>query len=60
MYGIKFLLSVAAICSAVLCLMLMWNESSVTCGYTTCKVFETMFFVVALGLTKEVTSIKVK
>lgn len=60
MYGIKVLLTTAAICSALCCLILMWNEDSVTCGYTTCKVLETMFFVVALGLTKEVVTLKIK
>lgn len=60
MYGIKVLLTMAAISSALCCLILMWNESSVTCGYTTCKLFETMFFVVALALTREVSTLKVK
>lgn len=60
MYGIKVLLTTAAICSALCCLILMWNEDLVTCGYTTCKLFESMFFVVALALTKEVATLKVK
>ena len=60
MYGVKDLLKMAAICSALCCLILTWNEDSVTCGYITCKLFESIFFVVALALTKEVATLKVK
>lgn len=60
MYGVKFLLAMAAICSALCCLILMWNEDSVTCGYTTCKLFETMFFCVALALTREVSTLNIE
>ena len=60
MYGIKVLLATSAICSAILALMLIWSEDQVTCGITTCKLMETMFLIVSLGLTREVCNIKIE
>ena len=58
MKSLKLLLGTAAIASLACALLLLWNESEVTCGYTTCKCFETMFIIVSLALTREVSSLK--
>lgn len=60
MYSIKVLLTTAAISTALCGFILLWNEDVTSCGITTCKVLETMFFVSALMLTKEVSSLKIK
>lgn len=48
-------LDLIALClSSFIALMLMvWNESSFSCGTTTLKLFETMFAIVALGAMRE-------
>ena len=56
---VKVLLGISAFCSALCAVTLLWNESNVTCGYTTAKVFETLFIICALVLTKEYASLKV-
>lgn len=56
---IKFTLSLSAICFAVMAILLIWSEDFVTCGVTTCKVFETMFICCAIALTKDVAKMKV-
>lgn len=53
MYAIKLILAIAAICSALCAVLLLWNESKVTCGYTTVKVCETLFIATSLLLTRE-------
>lgn len=60
MYAIKVLLSTTALACVACALLLLWNESRVTCGYLTCKVFETMFIIVSLVLTREVSRCDVK
>ena len=50
----KILLSVSALCALLCALMLIWFEEHTKCGTTTCKVFETMFIIVALASTREV------
>lgn len=57
MESIKFLLGTAAISAALGGFLLLWNEDATSCGLTTCKVFETMFFIVALILTREVSKL---
>lgn len=59
MLQIKLLLSVGALSALICALLLLWNESEVTCGMTTCKLFETMFIVVSLVLTREVSKITI-
>lgn len=55
---VKLSLISACIASLVLAILLLWNESEVTCGVTTCKVLETMFVCVAVATSKEAASIK--
>lgn len=55
---VKLSLISACIASLVLAILLLWNESEVTCGVTTCKVLETMFIIVAVATSKEAASIK--
>lgn len=56
---IKFILSISAICFAVMAILLIWNEDIVTCDIITCKIFETIFLCCALGLTHDVAKMKV-
>lgn len=53
MYGIKVLLGTAALCLALLAVMMLWNMEALSCGVTTAKVFITMFIISAVVLTKE-------
>lgn len=55
---VKLLLISACISSLILAILLLWNESEVSCGYHTCKVLETMFICVAVATSKEAASIK--
>ena len=56
---VKFTLALSAICFAIIAILLIWSENLVTCGITTCKVFETIFICCALGLTHDVAKMKV-
>ena len=58
MYGVKVLLGTAALCSALLAVMMTWNIESLSCSITTAKMFITMFITSAIVLTKEVATIK--
>lgn len=60
MTSIKLLLGTIAISAALGGFLLLWNEDATSCGLTTCKVFETMFFIVALILTREVSKLNKK
>ena len=60
MFGIKVLLKCAAFSSALCALILLWNESEVSCGYTMTKVLETVFILSALVLTREYADIKIE
>ena len=55
---IKFMLVLSAILFAVMAILLIWSEAKVTCGITTCKLFETVFVISSLILTKEVMTMK--
>ena len=55
---IKFILAISAISFAVAAILLIWGESKVTCDIITCKVFETVFVISSLILTKEVTTMR--
>lgn len=55
---VKLSLISACIASLVLAILLLWNESEVSCGVVTCKVIETMFIIVAVATSKEAASIK--
>lgn len=48
-------LDLIAVClsSLIALLLMIWNESSFSCGTTTFRVFETMFAIVALGAMRE-------
>ena len=51
---VKFILVISAISFAVAAILLIWSEDYVTCDIITCKVFETIFVISSLVLTKEV------
>lgn len=53
MFGVKVLLGTAALCLALLAVLMTWNIESLSCGVITAKVFITMFVISAIGLTKE-------
>ena len=53
MYGVKVLLGTAALCSALLAVLMLWNEEALSCGYYTTKCLITMFVISAIVLTKE-------
>ena len=55
---VKFILAISAISFAVAAILLIWSESKVTCDIITCKVFETVFMLASLMLTKEVMTMK--
>lgn len=55
---IKFILVLSAILFAVMAIFLIWSEDKVTCDIITCKVFETLFVISSLILTKEVMTMK--
>ena len=57
---VKLLLLSTCISSLIAAILLLWNESEVTCGVTTCKVMETMFIIVAVATSKEAASIKTR
>ena len=57
MYGVKVLLGTAALCSALLAVLMTWNIESLSCDVTTAKVFITMFIISAIGLTREATKL---
>lgn len=55
---VKFMLVLSAISFAIAAILLIWSESKVTCDIITCKVFETVFFIASLMLTREVMTMK--
>lgn len=57
MKNIKILLGTAAISSALCGVILLWNEDATSCGLTTCKLLETMFFLVSLIVTRDVSKL---
>ena len=54
---VKLLLLSTCISSLIAAILLLWNESEVSCSYTTCKIIETMFIIVAVVTSKEASSI---
>ena len=54
---VKLLLVSTCISSLIAAILLLWNESEVSCGIVTCKVLETMFIIVAVATSKEAASI---
>ena len=58
MFGVKVLLGTAALCSALLAVLMLWFEEALSCGTTTAKCFITMFVISAIVLIKEVATIK--
>lgn len=54
---VKLLLLSTCISSLIAAILLLWNESEVSCGYAVCKVIETMFIIVAVATSKEAASI---
>ena len=60
MTSIKLLLGTIAISSALGGIILLWNEDAVSCGLTMCKALETMFFIVTLISTREISKLNKK
>ena len=54
---VKLLLLSTCISSLIAAILLLWNESEVSCGVVTCKVMETIFIIVAVISSKEAASI---
>ena len=54
---VKLSLISACIASLIAAILLLWNESEVSCGVVACKVMETMFIIVAVATSKEAASI---
>ena len=54
---VKLSLISTCISSLIAAILLLWNESEVSCGVITCKVIETMFIIVAVATSKEAASI---
>ena len=54
---VKLLLLSTCISSSIAAILLLWNESEVSCNVITCKVIETMFIIVAVATSKEAASI---
>ena len=54
---VKLSLLSTCISSLILAILLLWIESKVSCGLTTCKVMETMFIIVAVISSREVAHI---
>ena len=54
---VKLSLLSTCISSLIAAILLLWNESEVSCGHTICKVMETMFIIVAVVTSKEAASI---
>ena len=54
---VKLSLVSTCISSLILAILLLWNESEVSCGIATCKVMETMFIILAVISSREVASI---
>lgn len=57
MIEVKLLLKTAAICLALLAVLMLWNEKALSCGYYTAKCLITVFILSAIILTKEVTKL---
>ena len=55
---VKLSLISTCISSLIAAILLLWNESEVSCGIVACKVMETMFIIVAVATSKEAASIK--
>ena len=55
---VKFMLVLSAITFAVAAILLIWSEDKVTCDIITCKVFETVFVISSLVLTKEIMTMR--
>ena len=55
---VKFMLVLSAISFAIAAILLIWSEDKVTCDIITCKVFETVFVISSLMLTREVMTMR--
>ena len=54
---VKLSLLSTCISSLIAAILLLWNESEVSCDVVTCKVIETMLIIVAVATSKEAASI---
>lgn len=53
MFGVKVLLGTATLCSALLAVLMLWNEEVLSCGYYTTKCLITVFVISTIVLTRE-------
>lgn len=54
---VKLSLLSTCISCLIAAILLLWNESEVSCDVVTCKVIETMLIIVAVATSKEAASI---
>ena len=54
---VKLLLLSTCISSLIAAILLLWNESEVSCDVVTCKVIETVLIIAAVATSKEAASI---
>ena len=54
---VKLLLLSTCISSLIAAILLLWNESEVSCSVVTCNVIDRMFIIVAVVTSKEAASI---
>ena len=54
---VQLLLLSTCISSLIAAILLLWNESEVSCGVVACKIMETMSIIVAVATSKEAASI---
>ena len=57
MFEVKVLLGTAAICSALLAVLMLWNLEALSCGIIVAKVFITVFIISSIILTKDVAKL---
>lgn len=55
---VKFILAISAISFAIAAILLIWSEDKVTCDIITCKIFETVFVISSLVLTREIMTMR--
>lgn len=57
MFGVKVLLGTAALCSALLAVLMLWNMEALSCSVITTKVFVTVFIISSIILTKDMAKL---
>ena len=62
MYGVKVILATAAVCSALLAILFVWNDAVIINGIGKFfyKTYTILFMLLAIVFTKEATSIVIE